>query len=57
MTDANGKTVANIPDPEHGVAFWNLLDKDGRRVPTGLYKVSDATATTDFPTLDVVLTR
>lgn len=57
VTDANGKTVANIPDPEHGVAFWNLLDKDGRRVPTGLYKVSDATATTDFPTLDVVLTR
>lgn len=57
VTDANGKTVANIPDPEHGVAFWNLLDKDGRRVPTGHYKVSDATATTGFPTLNVILTR
>lgn len=55
--NAEGKTVAALPAPQHGVSYWDLLDSNGMRVPTGRYTIVDATATTDFPALHVVVTR
>ena len=57
VTDADGKTVANVPDAVNGTSYWDLRDRSGRRVPTGRYTVSDATATTGFPAMSVTVTR
>ncbi|MDE6393207.1 MAG: hypothetical protein K2L59_08080 [Muribaculaceae bacterium] len=57
VADADGKTVANVPDAVNGTSYWDLRDRSGRRVPTGRYTVMDATATTDFPAMTVTVTR
>lgn len=56
VRDADGRTVAALPETKNGTTFWNLLDADGNLVPTGRYTISDASGNNLMPefTLPVV---
>jgi len=56
VIDTDGRTVAHLPRPEHGVTYWDLLDSDGNRVRTGKYIVTDATGNLALKPMTIVVT-
>ncbi len=56
VIDTDGKTVAHLPTPENGVTYWDLLDSEGNRVPTGKYTVTDATGSLTLKPMTIVVT-
>lgn len=57
VTDHNGRETAVLPVPECGVTHWNLLDSEGRMVPTGRYTVSDCLPHGKFIPITIPVTR
>lgn len=57
VTDTKGTIIATLPAAEYGVTYWDLLDKDGNRVPTGKYTVCSATGNLNVKPMTVVVSR
>ena len=57
VRDAYGNTVADITDITDGTSHWNLLDYDGKRVPTGKYTITEASGMPDFKPITILVNR
>ena len=55
VTDSNGKTVASLPGAKDSMTHWNLLDNDGRKVPSGIYKIIDLSEQSEE--IEIIVTR
>ena len=57
VRDITGKTVRELEGPVDGVAYWDLLDSEGRRVPSGKYEILDASGNDAFRTIILPVVR
>ncbi|MDE6007142.1 MAG: hypothetical protein K2G67_06275 [Muribaculaceae bacterium] len=57
VRDANGNTVAEIADVKDGCAYWNLLDRDGNQVKSGVYSIEDASGIPAFKPITLTVIR
>lgn len=48
VRDSKGVTVAELDATANGVAYWNLLDRDGKSVPSDTYTIVDASTQSSF---------
>lgn len=54
VKDADGKIVSTLPIAENGLTHWDLI-VDGKRVPAGIYYITDDTLSTDFKTIIITV--
>lgn len=48
IRDSKGKTIREIDSPANGLTYWDLLDSEGRRVPSDRYTIMDASGNEIF---------
>ncbi|MDY4649300.1 MAG: hypothetical protein SO542_01715 [Muribaculaceae bacterium] len=57
VRDARQNTIRILPAAKCRSAFWDLLDADGKMVPTGLYTISDAANADSFKPFVIPVSR
>lgn len=57
VRDADGNTVAEINDIKDGCARWNLLDRSGNQVKSGIYSIEDASGVPAFKPITLPIIR
>lgn len=57
VRDARQNTIRILPAAKCRSAFWDLLDADGKMVPTGLYTISDAANVDSFKPFVIPVSR
>lgn len=57
VRDSKGTTVCQLEADNDGVAFWNLLDEKGNRVPSDSYSIVDASTQNAFDPISLPVIR